>query len=607
MRIGTFLQDAATGSAPFAAYLLKLLQDQSATAEVGNVLKKELRNRSILEKPEVKALLAGDREFALRVAGLLLEDPQVADLLRVDLEVNRRRDLEARLQHEANQEHRERLSEALNDLRPDTLAPESLLLHASRSLEKRELASLVRNTPLAERLLSTYLPMSDPVKKLLTERAKHPQILLQDSRVAPLLLSEPFVRRFVELAQSRPRLIAAMFGTPELENLASANPGIVRVLLHYPESAKRLLQHGDVVQHLTNPQFAPVLLNPQLTPALLSRPSLPPRLSDDLIRLLESGEQPRPRTKIKAKELPPPQTKKRKKSKKSAHQTEEPMEEELEKPVWHFTVSLRYPPPYRVSAGHLAEAGVIPPAVANRHDVRTNNSPISFERRVPNLWQATLEAPPGYVFPSTHSITSEILNTGKEREYRKFYVGKASVLAQSADRIGLGSSGQISSGVESLKIFQSKKIKTEQMMFGGNRVERFTGLQYCPGPSASADPGYQRPAKGLSTGPQADIKREVTPYPNCLTGTTDLKQAIINDESNARDAICTAYPELNDPVLWGLMSDRYRSSRVKSKELPEFLWQIATQTSGKLKNTTKKQRLALQMLMMESGLHLDPP
>jgi hypothetical protein len=191
-------------------------------------------------------------------------------------------------------------------------------------------------------------------------------------------------------------------------------------------------------------------------------------------------------------------------------------------PTWTYKVKVRYPPDYARTARQLESAGVLPPNIANLNPSKV----VTFPRRVPDLWEAELHAPPNHTFNE-----EELSSTSHAYTY---YASKASDIVTQAATARQGS-GLVDLGMDSLKM-EVTAGGTEKFI-GGHQTETFAALQYFPQDIA------QQPARTV-TGPGGVVTTPLLPQPRVskLAQPCNLKKAIEKPTSKHRQTIQAAYP-----------------------------------------------------------------
>jgi len=298
--------------------------------------------------------------------------------------------------------------------------------------------AFLQNPRVHQRIVTALLAMP-------YSRERTTALLLQDPRVLAGVANA-----LMHNAEVLTKVAGRLFGQA-LPQVAT-NDEYVRLLLLNPDAVDALVGDPGLAPLLRNPARARLLLNPQLAPLLLRGNARLPRLGFDPITELGRAS---------------------------------PHLDQAQKPVWHYTVSLHYPPAYHVTVGQLEESGIIEDWVANNYYEAngTVDDSIRFERRVPDRWEATLTAPNGYIFPRT--------GINPDNVQADFYVGTASEVATNLGRHG---SGYLGAGIESLHVAPVAPANNLVRAYGGNRVERFASVQYYPqSPSEQPHGKYKGP------------------------------------------------------------------------------------------------------------------
>jgi hypothetical protein len=257
-------------------------------------------------------------------------------------------------------------------------------------------------------------------------------------------------------------------------------------------------------------------------------------------------------------------------------------------PSWTYEIQVRYPADYTLTAAELESVGVLPSQIAALNPAKQ----VTFPRRVPDLWEASLDGPAGYKF------TDEKLNPNTHAY--SFYTSKATHIVLQSAAIRQGSGG-LNLGMESL-VEQTTGVGTERFI-GGQQKEQFAALQYYPQTIA------QQPARttavmvgGIPRVPMLPVAR-----PSKLAKGTSLSSAIVTAGSPDRAAIKTAFPKIAGYVWDKALPWAWRIVHPAQGVTPQMVIKkaLAWQSTGVSKQTVAAvQKKLLKELARDSNLVL---
>ncbi|HLJ99168.1 MAG TPA: DUF4157 domain-containing protein [Streptosporangiaceae bacterium] len=217
-------------------------------------------------------------------------------------------------------------------------------------------------------------------------------------------------------------------------------------------------------------------------------------------------------------------------------------------PDWTYTVRVRYPADYTRTAQELATVGVLPQPIADLNPGKT----VTFPRRVPDLWRATMKAPTGYKFPQ------EVIKPGTHAH--DYYKTSAGDIVTQAAMLRQGS-GIVDLGMDSLGL-QSTALGTDKVI-GGGQKEKFAALQYYPRDIAQQ-------AVRTGTGPGGVVAAALVPTPRHqkLASSVSFTTAITDSSSPDRQAIMAAYPGIAGYVWTQALPWAWRKVEAESYRSP---------------------------------------